>query len=340
MSTVDVIVPCYRYGHFLRQCVHSVLSQTGVDVRVLIIDDESPDDTPAVARQLCAEDARVTYRRHQINQGHIATYNEGIAWISNEYYLLLSADDFLLPGALARAAAQMDAEPQVALCFGSALELHPDRPLQPASMGTEHMLGSQSRLLSGEEFIELTRRCGSHNIVPTPTAVVRTAVQKRIVGYRPELPHSGDMELWLRLATHGTIGFVFEPQAVYRRHAANMSLAYSGANHLSDLRQRCQAIELAFGGSTPTMQDWHSVQFGLLKPLAQECLNCASAALTQGRKDLALDFAALALSADPRATRSLSWLRYTCKRHIGPHWSRRLHPLYAVCRSTAARVLR
>ena len=48
MSRVDVIVPCYNYGRFLRECVESVLSQP-VDVRVLIIDDASTDDTPQVA---------------------------------------------------------------------------------------------------------------------------------------------------------------------------------------------------------------------------------------------------------------------------------------------------
>ena len=44
MSSVDVVVPCYRYGHFLRECVENVLSQSGVSVRVLIIDDASPDN--------------------------------------------------------------------------------------------------------------------------------------------------------------------------------------------------------------------------------------------------------------------------------------------------------
>src|SRR5581483_9622000 len=44
-SRVDVIIPCYRYAHFLRDCVKSVTSQEGVDVRVLVIDDASPDET-------------------------------------------------------------------------------------------------------------------------------------------------------------------------------------------------------------------------------------------------------------------------------------------------------
>jgi len=40
--TVSVIVPCYRYADLLEGCVASVLSQDGVDVRVLIVDDCSP----------------------------------------------------------------------------------------------------------------------------------------------------------------------------------------------------------------------------------------------------------------------------------------------------------
>ena len=57
-----------------------------VDVRVLIIDDASTDDTPEVAAALAAEDARVEFRRHAVNRGHIATYNEGLEWIYRGLY--------------------------------------------------------------------------------------------------------------------------------------------------------------------------------------------------------------------------------------------------------------
>jgi len=106
VSSVDVFVPCYRYGHFLRECVESVLSQTDVSVGVLIIDDASPDNTAEVATALVNEDPRVSFIRHAENKGHIATYNEGIEWASADYMLLLSADDYLLPGALSRAVEQ------------------------------------------------------------------------------------------------------------------------------------------------------------------------------------------------------------------------------------------
>ena len=53
LPTVAVIVPCYRYADVLEGCVDSILTQRDVDVRVLIIDDCSPDDTPEAARRLC-----------------------------------------------------------------------------------------------------------------------------------------------------------------------------------------------------------------------------------------------------------------------------------------------
>ena len=103
LARIDVVIPCYNYGRFLYQCVNSVLGQAGVDVRVLVIDDASPDNTAEVAAALARADSRVTVIRHSTNKGHINTYNEGIEWASADYMLLLSADDYLLPGALCRA---------------------------------------------------------------------------------------------------------------------------------------------------------------------------------------------------------------------------------------------
>src|SRR6516164_9433107 len=104
VGRIDVFIPCYNYGGFLYQSVNSVLSQVGVDVRALVIDDASPDNTAEVASALAREDSRVTVIRHSTNKGHINTYNEGIEWASADYMLLLPADDYLLPGALRRAA--------------------------------------------------------------------------------------------------------------------------------------------------------------------------------------------------------------------------------------------
>ena len=241
MAEVDILVPCYRYGHFLPQCVDSVLTQSMDDVRVLIIDDASPDDSPKVARQLAASDPRVEIVLREHNRGHIEAYNDGIAWAEAPYFLCLSADDFLAPGALRRAVEVLDANPEVVLTYGAAIDLFTGDPVPEL---VDKPGDADWTIRQGVEFIRET--CSSvRNTVPTPAAIVRTKVQKAIGGYRPQLPHSGDLEMWLRFAAHGSVAVTDAVQAFYRLHGNNMSLAvYKHA--IEDYLQRKAAFDSFF----------------------------------------------------------------------------------------------
>jgi hypothetical protein len=83
------------------------------------------------------------------------------------------------------------------------------------------------------------------NIVNTPTAIGRTSVQKAIGGYRASLPHSGDMEMWLRYGAHGAVARIDAVQAIYRKHASNMSNSYWNADW-SDYPHRKVAFDSFF----------------------------------------------------------------------------------------------
>lgn len=218
-----MIVPCYDYGRFLPQCVGSVLAQEGVDVSVLVIDDASPDGSARVALELAARDPRVRAVCHERNRGHIATYNEGLAWADGDYLLLLSADDHLTPGALARAAALMDAHPAVGLVYGRAVPHTGQGPyVGPLSSSADR------RIVPGREWI--AERCRlMDNPVPTPTAVVRTRLQHEVGGYREDSPYAGDLEMWLRLAAYADVAEVDAHQAIYRQHGSNMSVEWTTA---------------------------------------------------------------------------------------------------------------
>src|SRR3954454_4190332 len=121
--SVSVVIPCYKYGRFLPACVRSILDQEGVDVRVLIIDDASPDDSAQMALALAAADKRVEVRVHEVNKGHIATYNEGLLeWADGDYSILISADDLLTPGSIRRATDVMAAHPEIGFVYGHALK--------------------------------------------------------------------------------------------------------------------------------------------------------------------------------------------------------------------------
>lgn len=277
--SVDVVIPCYNYAHFLPACVKSVLDQPGVDVRVLVIDDCSPDNTPGVVAELKAADPRVEGYRHEVNKGHIATYNEGLLdWAKADYTVLLSADDMLAPGALARAAAVFERYPKVGMVYARGVYYldHDDLPKTvELPLGVGHW--------SGAKWIE--DRCKSgHNVISSPEVVVRTSVQQSVGGYLPDLPHAGDLEMWMRIAAVSDIAYVRgRPGAYYRVHAQSMfRTEYS--TFTADLEQRRDAYDRFFANH-PALPGGKRLRALAQRALARESLWTACRAYDRDRLD-------------------------------------------------------
>ena len=239
--SVDVIVPSYNYGAYVEGCVASILDNPGVAVRVLLIDDASTDNTPEIGARLAAADSRVTYRRHHTNAGHIATYNEGLAWVTADYVLLISADDLLTAGALSRAVDALSQHPEAVFAYGQ--QLHFSDPAELTCLERPRAEGAVVEV-SGEAFIASVCR-NAQNPVTTPTVVVRADVHRMVGGYEPSLPHTADMELWLRLATKGTVVTLGALQALKRKHARNMQIGYIRPTE-GDVLERRSAIDQFF----------------------------------------------------------------------------------------------
>jgi glycosyltransferase involved in cell wall biosynthesis len=328
MSSVDVVIPCYNYGHLLRGCVRSVLSQPGVDVRVLVIDDCSPDDTAGVGAELAAADNRVEFRRHSVNHGHIRTYNEGLLeWAAGDYSVLLSADDLLAPGALGRAARLMDAHPEAGFVYGREIRTNaPEHDATPIPSTYE------TRVTSGAEFLERMCREGA-NFVPTPSVVVRTALQKRLGGYLPELPHAGDMEMWLRFAAHAAVGFVDNNQAYYRTHGQQMSTRYPG---LRDIEQRKAVFDTFFRNYADGVPGHEALRRAAAAELGAAAFWGASRSFDEGRLDESAQYVRVALEIDPGLRRTRRWAQFRCKQIVGPRLWRTLKPVLRPRRAHSA----
>jgi GT2 family glycosyltransferase len=283
MSSVSVVIPCYRYGHFLEQSVGSVLTgQDGVDVRVLIIDDASPDDSAEAARRIAKADPRVEVLVHEHNKGHLKTYNEGLLeWADGDYTVLLSADDRLVPGALVRAAALLDAHPDVGFCYGHPLRFESEAALPPAR--TQSLGWS---VWPGHWWLE-RRFAAANGCITSPEVVVRTSLQRKVGGYDPRLPHSGDIEMWMRMAAHADVGYLRGvDQAYYRVHGASMSQTdFSG--QLDDLRQRRAAYDVVLEKCADQLpeQERRRLADTVNRKLARQALWRAARAYDRGRTE-------------------------------------------------------
>ena len=320
--TVSVVIPCYRYGHYLPDCVRSVLDQEGVDVRVLVIDDASPDDSAEVAARLAASDERVEVRCHRENQGHIATYNEGLMdWADGDYTVLISADDLLAPGSLARATAVLEANPQVGFVYGHAVWWHEHQPLPAARIDAKGVT-----VWPGLEWLRIMCRLG-HNVVSSPEVVVRTAVQKRVGGYRPELPHTGDAEMWMRFAVHSDVAYIKGvDQAYYRIHGSQMT---NDRVPVVDLVQRKAAYDALFDEHGASIPDADRLRRRADRTMAKEALWRACRAYERRRMGTTpltelIDFAR---AAYPRTARLPEYWGLRWREKAGPRVCPYLQPI-------------
>ncbi|KQW22254.1 hypothetical protein ASC80_02345 [Afipia sp. Root123D2] len=320
MSSFSVIVPCYNYARYLKACVDSILSQ-GVDVHVLIIDDCSSDDTPAVGAEL-AKDPRVTFLRHEVNQGHIRTYNEGLALATGDYTALVSSDDLLTPGALQRAQAVLDAHPEVGMVYGHSIYFQSESDLPRPRIGKPRV-----DIWHGRDWI--AQRCKTAtSCISSPEVVVRTSLQQRLGGYRVDLPHAGDLEMWLRFAAYGTVAYLGEvDQAYYRKHSASMHVTTFNSV-LADLRQRKTAFDALFDTHWPVIRNHDELREKAYRALAKEALWTACWCYDRRRLDRVSvdDLEAFARETYPDLRSLTEYWGLRWRRRVGPRWPPILQP--------------
>ena len=112
---------------------------------------------------------------------------------------------------------------------------------------------------------------------------MRTDLQRKVGGYDPELPHAGDIEMWMRLAAHADVGYVRgADQAYYRLHGGNMSQTdYAG--QLDDLRQRQAAYDAVLREAAATLlPDADRLDAMVRRRLARHALRRAVRAYDRG----------------------------------------------------------
>lgn len=215
--TVSFIVPCYKLGHYLRECVDSILCQTYGDFEVLIMDDCSPDNTPEVARSFL--DPRIRYIRNNPNLGHLRNYNKGISLAQGKYVWLISADDYLRrPYILERYVRLLEGNPRVGYAFCPGVGVHNGE--ETGLLGYS-VHGDRDRIIDGRTFVK--EELLEYNTVLAASGIVRRECYEEISVFPLDMPYAGDWYLWCVFALYFDVGYFAEPMVCYREHDLSMT---------------------------------------------------------------------------------------------------------------------
>lgn len=94
---VTVVVPSYNVERFLSQCLDSLINQTYIFHKVIVVNDGSKDKTGEIAEKYAKDYPEIIRYISQENKGLGAARNVGLKQVDTEYVMFLDSDDWLVP---------------------------------------------------------------------------------------------------------------------------------------------------------------------------------------------------------------------------------------------------
>jgi glycosyltransferase involved in cell wall biosynthesis len=208
---VSIIVPVYNCAEWVGFTVDSVLNQTYTNWELLLINDGSTDQTPAVLEELATKDSRIRVI-HQTNGKQGKARNNGIRSSKGSWIAFLDADDIWPPNKL-NDQLKISFDQSVDLtftdgfiCIGNQMDLRTFR------------FGVLDRVFKGPMAVQ---EFHAQNLIPTSSVMVKKTVLDSYGAFPEELEiqNCEDYLLWTRLLNQGAIFLgISEPLLYYRVH--------------------------------------------------------------------------------------------------------------------------
>jgi glycosyltransferase involved in cell wall biosynthesis len=248
---ISVVLPTHNRSRLLRRAVESVLGQTLRDFELIIINDNSTDDTAQVLAELQAQDARIRILHREANSGAAAARNAGIALARGQWVAFQDDDDLWLVEKLERQLrAVTEAGPAFGWCLSGYVRIEPHR---------DTWVGSEFYV----QQLDWRRGIGpggpEWSLISTPGWLVRRSVLEQAGRFDESIRSWDDWELGLRLWQATQLTVVQGPLWIQDRiQGAGLTKAERArGNDLQIIMRKHGALWA--GNREVTARHWHTI---------------------------------------------------------------------------------
>lgn len=211
--TVTVLLAVFNGAPLLRASIESVFAQTFTDFELLVVDDGSTDETPAVLHEY--KDARLRVVKNERNLGLTRSLNRGLAEARGKFVARQDADDLSAPQRLEKQVAFLCQHPEVQLLGTCAWRMNPEgRNTGPNDLPTTH---------DAIRWASVTDNPFLH----TSVMFRRECVLGEFGGYDERYAICQDFELWNRIAMRHPVANLRARLVRMREHASSMTRTQS-----------------------------------------------------------------------------------------------------------------
>lgn len=217
---VSVVITSYNYAQFIGRAIESALQQNYENLEVIVCDNGSSDDSVRIISEFLS-DRRLRLVQNETNLGVIGNLNKGLHLSMGEFVVFLSADDYFLPGHIARAVQHYRDNPHVDVVYSPALVVDNDGGFTRVL----HQRGypKYDSIAGRNEFVDLLVY---DSFMCFPTILFKRSLLAELGGMDESLHIAADYEYVIRAAAaRKYFAFLNEPRVVVRYHPDNRSSA-------------------------------------------------------------------------------------------------------------------
>lgn len=238
--SVTCVIGAYNHAKYVVEALDSAFALTYPNLRIIIYDDASTDNTQQVIRDHLAATGRddVLFVAHEQNKGLCASLNEMLALVNSDYVAFISADDLQVPERLSIQVERLEAlGERYAMIYSNALRIDGDGN----DLGASLPLGLPQP--EGEIFVELLENF----FLITASLLIRTDVIREMGGYDESLM-AEDYDMSLKIARQYLIAYEERPLVTSRIVTGSLTSIMLG-NHLKTSLQQHRTLSQYIGVS-------------------------------------------------------------------------------------------
>ena len=269
----SVCVPTYNGSAFLAQTLQSIAAQTFEDYEVVIVDDNSTDNSVALARQYAASDPRVKLFEPSQRAGSSArNANRCLAHARGEWIKFIFQDDVMAPDCLSSFLVATRDGHRFALSWH---DYHFEPGVEDETRAFYETLATLRIVLPGtyaapEAFCEAVLAHWCRNFLgPTSSSFIHRQCFARYGAFSSEIVTFPDLECWIRMGSNEGLAIAPAYLVTFRVHAKSISAGLrnnSASTYRNALERVLLCLNLAFAPEYATMRGYLRARTPALHP--------------------------------------------------------------------------
>ncbi len=209
-SLISIVIPSYNSEKTIKRTIDSVLKQTYKNFELIIIDDNSSDNTVLIIKEI--SDKRITLYINKQNLGFQGNWNKVLKKANGIYIKLLPDDDLLHKNALLEQIKILEKFENVVL-VGSKRNIIDEKDALIMKRGKSL---SKHNPCNYKEVLKATMRYGTNPIGEPGSTLFRASALKNNIEFDAELIHFIDLDFYLKILQYGDYYFIDKVLSSFR----------------------------------------------------------------------------------------------------------------------------